>query len=129
VTSSTAGRPWRRPARRGWHCLLTVIRGQPPSIIPSAPERASRIALADREVETMANGTPVVALARGAAPEVIEDGVTGLLADNVHELVRAVHDAGRLDPRRCANRTRDGFSAQRMVEAYLRIYREVLGGK
>jgi glycosyltransferase involved in cell wall biosynthesis len=78
-------------------------------------------------VETMANGTPVVALARGAAPELIEDGVTGLLADDVQQLVQAVHDARRLDPQRCAGRTRERFSAHRMVEGYLRIYQELLG--
>jgi glycosyltransferase involved in cell wall biosynthesis len=91
-------------------------------IFPLQWEEPFGLALA----ETMANGTPVVALERGAAAEVVEEGVTGLLARHVDEMVQAVLDAGSLDPQRCADRARERFSAERMVEAYLRIYEAVL---
>jgi glycosyltransferase involved in cell wall biosynthesis len=75
--------------------------------------------------EAMANGTPVVALNRGAAGELIEDAVTGLVVQDVDDMVRAISDVRSLDPQRCARRARDRFSAHRMVDAYLRIYRAV----
>ena len=41
-------------------------------------------------IESLAAGTPVIALRRGAVPEVIEDGVTGFICDDVDEMVAAV---------------------------------------
>jgi glycosyltransferase involved in cell wall biosynthesis len=78
-------------------------------------------------IETMANGTPAVALARGAVGELIQDGVTGRVVGDVDEMVLAIHDVQRLDPQRCADRTRERFSAERMVQAYLHLYAAVRG--
>jgi glycosyltransferase involved in cell wall biosynthesis len=72
--------------------------------------------------ETMANGTPVVALDRGAAREPIDDGVTGLVAHDVDDMVRALPAVRSLDPQQCATRARERFSADAMTDAYLRIY-------
>ncbi|MFD0205981.1 MULTISPECIES: glycosyltransferase [Saccharothrix] len=49
-------------------------------------------------IEAMACGTPVVALRAGAVPEVVVDGVTGLVLDEPEELVAALHDVRGLDP-------------------------------
>ena len=78
-------------------------------------------------VESMACGTPVVAYRRGSMPEVVDEGVTGLLVDTV--------DAGRRG-RRPGSRTIDRaaagpgpaqrFGADRMVDDYLRVYRDII---
>jgi glycosyltransferase involved in cell wall biosynthesis len=76
-------------------------------------------------VESMACGTPVVAYRKGSMPEVVDEGVTGRLVDGVDEAVGAVAAIGGIDRTACANRARERFGADRMVDDYLRIYREL----
>jgi glycosyltransferase involved in cell wall biosynthesis len=76
-------------------------------------------------VESMACGTPVVAYRRGSMPEVVDEGVTGRLVDTVSEAVNAVEAIGTIDRGGCRARARERFGAARMVQDYLRIYREV----
>ncbi|OJF13049.1 glycosyltransferase family 4 protein [Couchioplanes caeruleus] len=78
-------------------------------------------------VESMICGTPVVAYPRGSMPEVVDEGLTGRLVDGVDEAVAAVEGIGRLDRAACRARARSRFSADRMVEDYLKIYREIIG--
>ena len=77
-------------------------------------------------VEAMACGTPVVAYNRGSMPELIQDGVTGFLVGDVAEAVAAVGRIGSLDRRACRRHVAAHFTAERMVEDYLAIYRAVL---
>ncbi len=77
-------------------------------------------------VESMASGTPVIAFARGAATELVEEGLTGFLAADVDEMVSLIARAGEIDPARCAARARERFSARRMAEGYLRAYEKAL---
>lgn len=70
----------------------------------------------------MASGTPTLALACGSAPELIEPGVTGFLATDVDQLVRAVELLDEVDPAVCGAVARERFSARPMVEAYLQVY-------
>jgi glycosyltransferase involved in cell wall biosynthesis len=77
-------------------------------------------------VEAMACGTPVVGYPRGALPETVEQGLTGFLVDGVASAAATVPAAARLDRREVGARARARFSADRMVDDYLRVY-EALG--
>ena len=77
-------------------------------------------------VEAMACGTPVVAYRRGSMPEVVDEGVTGYLAHDIESSVDAVRAAVRLDRSVVHARAVARFSADRMVDDYLRIYEAVL---
>jgi glycosyltransferase involved in cell wall biosynthesis len=76
--------------------------------------------------EAMACGTPVIAFARGAAPELVLEGETGFLVHDVDGMVRAVHRIDRIDPQRCRRHVEENFSAQRMTEGYLAVYERIL---
>jgi glycosyltransferase involved in cell wall biosynthesis len=73
-------------------------------------------------IEAMACGTPVVAFARGAAPEIIVSGQTGFLVHTLDEMLDAVRQVGRIDPRACRRHVETRFSVGQMVDGYLAIY-------
>jgi len=78
--------------------------------------------------EAMACGTPVIACARGSAPEVVAHGETGFLvdpADAVDGSVAAFRGVGSIDPAACRRRVEERFSTKRMVDAYESVYRRV----
>jgi glycosyltransferase involved in cell wall biosynthesis len=73
-------------------------------------------------VEAMASGTPAIAFGRGAAPELIDHGVSGFIVRTEDELVDAVRRIDDIDRNRCAEVTRDRFSPRAMALGYLRAY-------
>jgi glycosyltransferase involved in cell wall biosynthesis len=77
-------------------------------------------------IEAMACGTPVIAFPYGSVPEVMEDGVTGYVVENIDQAVAAVRRLERIDRRRCRQTFERRFSAPRMAADYLRIYRRIL---
>jgi glycosyltransferase involved in cell wall biosynthesis len=72
-------------------------------------------------IESMAAGTPVIALRRGAVPEIILDGVTGFICDTVDDMVHAVARIDEIDPETCRRRAAD-FSNAKMCAGYERVY-------
>jgi glycosyltransferase involved in cell wall biosynthesis len=74
-------------------------------------------------IEALLAGCPVVAHARGAAPEIVEDGETGFLVRDVDEMADALGRAAALDRRAIQVRARARFSARRMAAEYLAVYR------
>ncbi len=78
-------------------------------------------------VEAMACGTPVIAFARGAAPEVIAHGKTGFLVENVDSMVEALAKIDSIDANSCRRHVEANFDVPVMVEGYLRLYREIVG--
>ena len=77
-------------------------------------------------IESMACGTPVIATRWGAVPEVIEDGRSGVIVDDYHEMAGALADADRLEPLECRRYAEERFSAGRMVRDYESAYEAVL---
>jgi glycosyltransferase involved in cell wall biosynthesis len=77
-------------------------------------------------VEAMACGTPVIAIRRGSMPELIDDGTTGFLVDDVDGAVNAVGRAGTVDRPRIREVAVFRFGRERMVDAYLAAYAAVI---
>ena len=77
-------------------------------------------------IEALACGTPVVAKPCGAAPEIIDEGVTGLLANDVAGLAAGLAAVGDLDRHACRRAVKDRFSMTRLAEDHLRLYERVL---
>ncbi len=77
-------------------------------------------------IEAMACGTPVVAFARGAAPEVVVDGETGFVVDTFREMVDAVGKVDMIDPLRCRKHVEAHFGTRRMATQYLEAYERIL---
>jgi len=75
-------------------------------------------------IESLAAGTPVIALRRGAVPELIEDGVTGFICDDVDEMADAVGRINQIDPEAC-RRGAERFAAERMCRGYVDVYRSL----
>ena len=77
-------------------------------------------------IEAMACGTPVVGLERGALPETVDHGVTGLLVREPQDLPGAIAAAERLNPRSCRDHVEARFSGAAMAAAYETAYAEVI---
>jgi glycosyltransferase involved in cell wall biosynthesis len=77
-------------------------------------------------IESLACGTPVIAWRRGSVPEVIEDGVTGFIVEDIDDAVRAVHRSATLSRGACRRSFETRFDAQRMAADYVDLYRRVL---
>ena len=73
-------------------------------------------------IESMACGTPVIATARGAVPEVIEHGRSGIIVDDYRIIPAALEQADRLDPRELRSYVEERFSPMRMVRDYVKAY-------
>lgn len=76
--------------------------------------------------EALACGTPVLATRWGAAPEVVEHGVTGFLADNPEGLQEYIGRIDEIDPRACRRAAEERFSPRAMVDSYLEIYNKAV---
>ena len=77
-------------------------------------------------VEAMVSGTPVIAMARGAATEIVEPGVTGWLANDVDGLIDAYSHLGEIDLERCVRRASERFGPVQMADGYESVYERAI---
>jgi glycosyltransferase involved in cell wall biosynthesis len=91
-------------------------------LVPSLVEETSSLLA----MEALSCGTPVVAFARGALPELVQHGVTGFIVNTVAEMAAAIRRVDEIDPEACRDAARARFSATRMVDQYLDRYEEIL---
>jgi glycosyltransferase involved in cell wall biosynthesis len=79
-------------------------------------------------IEAMACGTPVLGFRCGSVPEIIDEHLTGRVVTHVQEAHSALAEVITLDRRAVRRRFLERFSAERMADEYLRIYRSLLAG-
>jgi glycosyltransferase involved in cell wall biosynthesis len=110
----SVGREERNAVLGGAHALLHLVNFEEP--------------FGFSVVEAMACGTPVVASRRGSMPELIDDTRTGFLVDDADEAVLAVSRVAMLDRSVVRQEAVARFGRDRMVDAYLEVYRRVVNG-
>ena len=77
-------------------------------------------------IEAMACGTPVIAFNRGSVPEVIDEGVTGFIVEDINGAIGAVDRLGQLSREKIRRRFEERFTARRMAQDYLSVYRGLM---
>ena len=77
-------------------------------------------------IEAMACGTPVIAFRNGSVPEIIDDGVTGFIVEDEAEAEATVRRLDQLDRARIRRVFEERFTARRMAEEYLDVYRRLI---
>jgi glycosyltransferase involved in cell wall biosynthesis len=78
-------------------------------------------------IEALACGTPVLAYRRGSIPEILEDGITGFICDNLDEMVSALNRLPRIERQRCRQAFETRFTVTRMATNYVELYEKIIG--
>jgi glycosyltransferase involved in cell wall biosynthesis len=105
----------------GWGRKRHLLSSARCVLVPStAAETSCLVAM-----EALACGTPVVAFASGALPDIVEHGRTGFVVSNSREMADAIVACGCIDPNACRQAARERFSAHRMVREYVGAYRQL----
>jgi glycosyltransferase involved in cell wall biosynthesis len=78
-------------------------------------------------VEALASGTPVIAFRRGSMEALIDHGRTGFVVDTLQEAVEAIARIDEIDRAECRADVARRFSVDSMADAYVALYRRVLG--
>jgi glycosyltransferase involved in cell wall biosynthesis len=76
-------------------------------------------------IEAMACGTPVIAFNRGSVPEVVDEGLTGFIVEDINGAIGAVDRLGHLSRDKIRRRFEERFTARRMAQDYLNVYRSL----
>lgn len=77
-------------------------------------------------IEALACGTPVLAYRRGSIPEIIENGITGFVCENLSEMAEAVARIPLIDRGRCRIAFEERFTANRMARDYVALYERII---
>jgi glycosyltransferase involved in cell wall biosynthesis len=80
-------------------------------------------------IEAMACGTPVIAFNHGSVPEVVDDGLTGFVVEDVKGAIGAVDRLAQLSRQKIRQRFEERFTARRMAQEYLAVYRSLMADR
>ena len=77
-------------------------------------------------IEAMGCGCPVIAFARGSIPEIIQNGKTGFVVDDLEGMIEAIYEIGKIDRRYCREYALKKFTVERMADQYEEVFYEAL---
>ncbi|MEO1372861.1 MAG: glycosyltransferase family 4 protein [Cyanobacteria bacterium J06635_10] len=77
-------------------------------------------------IESMATGTPVIAINMGSVPEVVNHGVTGFVAQSYEQMASMIPEALKLSRYSCRKYVEERFTVSKMVDGYEALYRKIL---
>jgi len=77
-------------------------------------------------IESMATGTPVIAMELGSTSEVIAHGKTGFLVNSVEDCIAAIDKVGELNRYACREHVENNFSVRRMTDGYEAVYQQIV---
>ncbi len=104
---------------------VALLRNARAVLLTSTVEETSSLVA----MEAMACGTPVIAMRRGAFPEIVAHGETGFIVDDVSAMAAAIAQAEWISPFDCRERVERLFSVRRMAREYEALYRRVLASQ
>ncbi len=111
--------------RVGWVQKTALIRQALCLLLPSLVEETSSLSA----IEALSCGTPVIAFAKGALPEIIEQGVTGFMVDGAGGMAHAILKARTINRQACAAAALKRASASEMARQYTGLYHEIIEHK
>jgi len=94
-------------------------------LIPSTVQETSSLVA----MEALAAGTPGIAFASGALPEIVDHGKTGYLVSNTREMAKAIGAIDKIDCEECRRSAHRRFSAEKMWQGYEQAYRRIISAK
>jgi len=77
-------------------------------------------------IEAMACGTPVIAFNRGSVPEVVIDGKTGFIVENIDDMVQSIKKIDSIKRKDCREHVEKNFTLRRMVDKYEEVYKKLI---
>ncbi len=81
-------------------------------------------------IESMACGTPVIAINRGSMQEIIQHGINGFLVKNINEAVNIIKkEVKHIKRKDCRKSVEEKFSSEIMVENYINVYKKIINLK
>lgn len=79
-------------------------------------------------IESMACGTPVLAMPGGSVEEIVKEGVSGHVRRSVDELAQCAKNLS-FDPQTVRTYAQQNFSVERMIDDYIQLYSEILADR
>lgn len=77
-------------------------------------------------IEAMACGTPVIGFNRAAVPEIVKDGKTGFIVDDIKDMMKAMKKIDEIDRSACRKHVEKYFTVQKMADEYEKVYEKAI---